>query len=378
MSRDEGLPAVDDPPPPAATDELLGHTAVERQMLEASMSGRVPHAWLLVGPWGVGKATLAFRFARFLLSGAADGDQSETLFGAPPAPDSLHVAADSQTARLVASQAHPDLLVVERQVHKDDLDKPAAQQRLSRDLSVDQIRRLGPFLSLTPALSAWRVVIVDGADGMNRSAANAVLKLLEEPPARSVILMTCESPGRLLPTIRSRCRVVQLDCLPEAAVTSWLSRHQPSLGEGDRLALSRLSEGSPGRAARLAAAGGMSLFRELISLMEAVPQIDMAAVTRLATRLGPAQAEASYRLFAELLRWWLARLIRAIGRGALPQEVTAGEAAVLSRLAAGASLERWMEVWDKSGLLLDRADRANLDRGLALIEVFTHVRGAFR
>lgn len=372
MTEASGPP---DDPQPRATDDLRGQEVAERQLLEAALSGRLPHAWLLTGPAGIGKATLAYRFARFLLAGGADAP-ADGRFGDRPA--GLAVPAGGQTARLVAANAHPDLVVIERPVHKDDVDKPTPLQRLTRDLPVEEVRRIGPFLSLTPAISAWRVVIVDGADGMNRSAANAVLKVLEEPPARAVILLTSDSPGRLLPTIRSRCRVLALAALADQTVADWLSDQVPELTDTDRLTIARLAEGSPGRAARLARAGGLALFRELIALLEPAPRIDMQAVSKLAGRLGPPPSEATYRLFSELFRWWLARLIGAVARGQLPPEAVAGEAALLSRLAAGASLERWMQVWDKSGLLLERADSANLDRGLALIEVFTCLRGAFR
>lgn len=375
MTQAAGAAETSDAPLPRVTADLLGQQAAERQMLEAALSGRLPHAWLLTGPAGIGKATLAYRFARFLLAGGADAPAGG-LFG--DEPTDMAVAIGDQTARLVAGNAHPDLLVIERPVHREDVDKPAPLQRLTRDLPVEEVRRIGPFLSLTPAISAWRVVVVDGADGMNRSAANAVLKLLEEPPARAVILMTSDSPGRLLPTIRSRCRVLSLAALADRAVVDWLSLHQPDLGDTDRLTIARLAEGSLGRAGRLARAGGLALFRELIALLEPAPGIDMDAVGKLAARLGPASAEAAYRLFIELFRWWLARLIGAIARGQVPPEAVAGEAALLSRLAAGASLERWMQVWDKTGLLLDRADSANLDRGLALIETFICLRGAFR
>ncbi len=148
------------------------------------------HAWLITGAPGVGKATLAYRFARRLLAGVQPGD-------------TLAVDPASPVFRRVAVGSHADLLTVEREW--DD-----KKSRLRGEIVVDDARAISAFLRLTPAEGGWRVVVIDGAEHMNRNAANAVLKMLEEPPPRAVLLLTCAAPGRLLPTIRSRCRRLAL------------------------------------------------------------------------------------------------------------------------------------------------------------------------
>src|SRR5258708_5465301 len=190
--------------PPRHNPLLLGHEVAGAALWQAPRSGGLPHAGLLSGPRGIGKATLAFRFARFLF---AQGAAAPGLFAAPPV--SLAVAPEHPVFRRVASGGHADLLVVERSFDPK-------RKKLRSEIVVDDTRSIAAFLRLTPAEGSWRVVIVDGADVMNRNAANAVLKILEEPPQKAVLLLVSDNPGRLLPTIRSRCRILALKPLAAA------------------------------------------------------------------------------------------------------------------------------------------------------------------
>src|SRR5271169_1750093 len=196
-------------PGPRANPLLLGHEAAEATLLEAMRSGRMHHAWLITGPDGVGKATLAFRFARRLLAGMPDGD---TLALDPAHP----------VFRRVAAGSHADLLTVERAY--DD-----KRKRMRTQIAVDDVRRISSFMSLTPAEGGWRVVVVDGAEELNQASANALLKILEEPPRRAILLLVCGAPGRLLPTIRSRCRRLRLDPLGPGAMERLLAAYLPNL-----------------------------------------------------------------------------------------------------------------------------------------------------
>ncbi|MEQ8965232.1 MAG: DNA polymerase III subunit delta' [Azospirillaceae bacterium] len=364
-------------PKPRATVELIGHLEPERAMLHAATSGRLPHAWLLGGPPGIGKATLAFRFARFVLSGRAE--EGGGLFG--EAPDSLFVPDDHPTARRIAARGHADLLTIERPPVKEDRDKDIDEdaKRRMRDIPVDEVRRIGPFLRMTAAEGGWRVVVVDEAERMNRAAANALLKLLEEPPNRALILLVAANPGRLLPTIRSRCRRLDLAPLAEAEVADWLAVHAPEMAAEDRSALARLSEGSPGRAAALAAVGGVEIYRRLIDLMADWPRIDRDRVHGLADRMvGGAAADSLWSAFGDLLEWWLSRLVRAAAAGRLPDGTEGEEGRLIDRLVREGSLDRWIEVWEKSRALLERADAAALDRRTTLITVFATIEAAGR
>jgi hypothetical protein len=198
-----GQPSAPDPP---AAGPGSGRAAADR----AYLSGRLHHAWLLAGPRGIGKATLAYRFARFLFS------PSRSRRPSPRRRNSLDVAPEDPAAKLVAARSHPDLLVVQRAIDprrpiKSGKDKIA---QLKSSISVEDSRDASHFFSLSPAMGGWRVCIVDAADDLNADAANALLKVLEEPPARSVFVIVAHAPGRLLATIRSRC--IRLDLKPLA------------------------------------------------------------------------------------------------------------------------------------------------------------------
>jgi DNA polymerase-3 subunit delta' len=318
------------------------------------------HAWLICGPKGIGKATLAYRVARFVLAGGGEGG----LFGGP---DSLAIGADHPVFRRVASGGHVDLRVVER-------GSDEKKGKRHGEIVVDDVRGIGEFLALTPGDGGWRVVLVDAADEMNRNAANAILKLLEEPPRKALILMVSHSPGRLLPTIRSRCRRLTLQPLAEDVVAGILAAQRPDFDPADVIALARLGEGSVGKALALAGEGGLELYRELIGMLSALPRLDVPALHAMAERVARPDAEAVWRTVTELFGWWLARLIRTGGRrGEGVAEVAEGEARVMECLLAAAGLERWLEVWENVVFLFARTDAVNLDRKQALLTAFLAV-----
>ena len=251
-------------PHPRANPALHGHASAETELMDCYLSGRLPHAWLITGPKGVGKATLAYRFARFLLAqGVARGQPG--LFSA--APDSLHVDPGDPVFHRVASGGETNLLTIERM-------ESERTGTLSSVLRVDQVRKLGKFFALTAADGGWRIAIIDGADEMNVNAANAVLKILEEPPAKAILLLTSTASSRVLPTIRSRCRKLGLRPLGPEALGCAVESQRPDISGGDLAALRHLSEGSPGRALSLAGAGGVEVYRELIGLLESLPTLD--------------------------------------------------------------------------------------------------------
>jgi DNA polymerase-3 subunit delta' len=327
-----------DAPAPRANGELLGQDAAERTLLEAYRSGRLPHAWLLAGPRGVGKATLAYRFARFLLSG---GGQGGGLFGEQPA--GLALGPEHPVFRRVASGGHADLVTVERGVD-DKTGKPRSE------IVVRDVRSVASFLHMTPGEGGWRIVVVDSADEMNRIAANAILKILEEPPRRALLLLISHAPGRLLPTIRSRCCRLPMPALEDATVTRLLKRYRPDLD--------------------LAAGEGLALYRELVELLTGLPRLDVPRVHALGDRLGRGGDGTAFRVGTELLSWWLARMIRGGACGALPTEVVAGEAALMARLLERRSLAQWLTLWEKWGRLFARAEGANLDRKQVVVTAF--------
>jgi len=348
---------------PRLNPALIGHDAAERTFLDAWNSGRLAHAWLICGPKGIGKATLAYRIARFVLAGGGEGGG---LFGG--GPESLAIGTDHPVFRRVASGGHADLKVVERGWTDDK------KTKLRSEIVVEDVRGVGGFLALTPGEGGWRVVVVDAADEMNRNSANAILKLLEEPPRNALLLLVSHSPGRLLPTIRSRCRRLTLPPLGEGEVARLLAAQRPDLAAADVTALARLGEGSIGKALALAAEGGLDLYRDLVGMLATLPRLDVPALHALADRVARPDAEAAWRTVTELFGWWLARLVRAGGRREIGlAEAVPGEAAVMARLLAAAGLERWLEVWEKVTFLFARTDAVNLDRKQALLTAFLAV-----
>jgi DNA polymerase-3 subunit delta' len=354
-------------PDPRANPKLVGQGPAEATLLAAYRSGRLPHAWLLTGPRGVGKATLAYRFARFLLAEQGGSDAGPGLFGdAPPPPGSLALEPENPVFRRVAAGAHPDLVRVERTVNPQT-------KKLRGEIVVDDVRAATNFLRHTSSEGGWRICVVDAADEMNVNAANALLKVLEEPPKQALLLLLAHAPGRLLPTIRSRCRQLPLTPLPEAEVVALLADFAPELGAEDAAALARLSEGSIGRALDLAGEGGLELYKEMLALLQTLPRLDVAKLHAFGERLARDQSGALFRTVGALLSGWVGRLVLARAQGAAPLEVLPGEARLLSGLGTGRSLASWLDLWDNLRRRFAQAEAASLDRKQALIAAFLEI-----
>jgi DNA polymerase-3 subunit delta' len=351
------MTAEESGPTPRTTADLRGHEAAEHAFLDAWTSGRLAHAWLICGQRGIGKATLAYRIARFVLSGGGDGGG---LFG--DAPSSLALGRDHPVFHRVVSGGHADLKVVERGWTDDK------KTRMKTEIPVDEVRAIGGFLSLTPAEGGWRVVIIDAVDELNRSGANAILKILEEPPKNALLLLVSHSPGRLLPTIRSRCRRLMMRPLEEDVVVSLLAQHCPDLAESDARAVARLSEGSIGKALALADEGGLTLYREMVGLIGGLPRLDIGALHAFGDKI--VKNEEGFRTLSDLFAGWLATAASRAGRDRGAPEVVAGEADLQRRLVKTAGLDRWVEVWEKTCHLFGRADAVNLDRKLVVVNAF--------
>lgn len=347
------------PDHPRRTFSLLGQGEAERSFLSAWNGGRLPHAWLIEGPRGVGKATLAYRIARFALKSAGAG--SGGLFGDDLPPVSLDIAADDPVSQRIAASGHADLLSVERTVNEKT-------GKMRRDISAEDARGLPGFFSMTSAEGGYRIAIVDALDEANVEGVNALLKIVEEPPARALILLLAHKPGRVLPTIRSRCRRLMLRPLPDEDVLALLQARHPDLSRADAAAVAALAEGSPGRAFRLVAAGGVDLHRQLAGLLGRLPQLDLPAVHALGDKLNRGGEEGQLPLLGELLSWWLTRIVRRIATG---EALAPGEeAGVVEKLAQRGSLDRWVQLWEKTGRLVERADALNLERKQVVLTLF--------
>ena len=299
---------------PASQARLVGHEQAREQVLRAFAGGRPHHAWLISGAPGVGKATLAWHLARLLLAFPGESIAEAPVEG---------VVADHPVFHQLAAGAHPDFFLLRRSRDK--------KGRLRARMAVEDARALGHFLSLKAGLGGRRVVVVDVADEMNRETANAILKVLEEPPEETFFFLLAHAPGRLLPTIRSRCLHVPLSALSSEQVRAALE----GLEALEEVAPERLeaaiaqSAGAPGRALDLATSGAPELWREVERVLAAGPgepgAARQAVFGRVAQALGQKQARADFPLFCELMEQWLHRRMQEAAR--------AGHTAQAARLA---------------------------------------------
>ena len=353
---------------PRESETLIGHEAAEAAMYDAISSGRVPHAWMISGPAGIGKATLAYRFARYVLSGGSGEESGPGLFGdeLPPSTAALNVSRDDPVFAQIAAGSHADMMVVERGYDEK-------RKKMRGEIVVDDVRKIGSFLRLTPSLGGWRVVILDSADEMNRNAANAVLKLLEEPPRQALIILVSHTPGRLLPTIRSRCRPVRLGPLSDKQITDLLTIHQPDLPPETAAALVALSDGSIGRALSLAAEGGIAALEDIFAALGSYPHIQDLALMELAdrwTRMVKAEEADPFVTGMNLLDWWLGRVARDAAAGQAPADQVNGMAAAAMRLTETLGPADIAERRFRIASLLGKGIGLNLDKRQLLIDMF--------
>ena len=317
------LDRVEGAPHPRRTTRLVGQDAALAVASRALRGRRPPQAWLICGPPGVGKATLAYRIARYLLAyGASDRG-----------PADLSVPPSDPAAVQVAAGSHPGLLVLKRGLNPDT-GKPMTV------LSVEEVRRLNAFFGLTSGAGGWRVVVVDTADDMNDAAANALLKLLEEPPSRAMLLLLSNTPGRLLPTVRSRCQRLQLRPLGEKEMESELAKLLPDASADERRTLARLAGGSLGAALRLSGEG-LALAEEAGRLIDRAAAPDLPALFALADKL--ARLTDGLDMLGEFLLQALAERIRA------------------KALAGQPRLGGWVEAHEKLRRGFARTDALHLD-----------------
>jgi len=346
MTEADTLPEPDrreGAPHPRMAPRVFGH---ERARAEtgAALEGAMPHAWLLTGPEGVGKATFAWAFARRLL-----GEES-----------------DPDLAGRVRALSEPRLALVRR--GWDDKAK-----RLKTRITVDEVRKLRSFLSMSAADGGRRVIILDAADEMNANAANAILKLLEEPPRDVVFLVICHNPSGLLPTIRSRCRTLRFD--PLTAEDLGAAIEGAGLIIPDRIeALAALSAGSVGRAAGLIEHDGLGLYDRLLGLLATCPQLDRAAALDLAGSVAGRGAEARRDLLLGLIDTALARLARTGAGAPAGPPAAPAEAETFARLAPGPDAARaWATLAQESSERAAHALGVNLDPAGVILDILLRI-----
>jgi DNA polymerase-3 subunit delta' len=332
-------------PHPRETLQWFGHDDAERALIEAYRGGRMPHAWLIGGPPGIGKATLAYRMARFVLAYPDSSAPEVQSAGSLALPD------DHRVARLVAAQGHPDLLVLER--------RPGESGALRTVIAVEDVRRLVPFLGSTAGEAGWRVVVVDSADELNAAGANALLKLLEEPPRRCLFLIVSHAPGRLIATIRSRCRRLMLRPLPPADIARAAGvalGRDPSDAAVQKAAAA--ADGSVAQAIALLGGPLLAVRERVIELLARLPATDPRALHALGESLERAD-RLVLATFVDVVRDWLSARL-------------AGELPRVGRLM------RLAQAWDDVNRTARDVEMYNLERKPMVFKVFGWLAEAAR
>ena len=335
-----------EPRAPRETTVLHGHAEAERALLEAYRGRRFHHAWLIAGPAGIGKATLAYRMARFVLA------HPDPRTPAVQRATSLQVDADHPVARRIAAQAHGDLLVLERTINEKT-------NKLRQDIQVDDVRRTVTFFGSTAGEGGWRVAIVDAVDELNREGANALLKVLEEPPRRAVLLLVSHSAARVLPTIRSRCRLLALRPLLATEVARAAATAIGEDAEAANIkAAAAVADGSVRRALALLDGEALDLRSRITALLEQLPAVDPRALHALGDRLYGSDP-ATLAAFVDTVNAWLS-----------------------ARLSSGepdrARIARVAEVWERVNCSARDVETFNLERKPLVFNVFGWLAEASR
>jgi len=339
-------PATD----PAANSEILGHDQAISTLEQALRSGRLHHGWLFHGPAGIGKATLAFRLARVLLAGGAsrprlDFDPKHPVFAQ------------------VAGRHHPDLFVVEAE-------RDPKTGKIKPQIPVDKLREVTAKLHSTGAISERRVLIVDGAEKLNRNAANALLKPLEEPPAGVVLILISHRPGRVAATLRSRCAKLPMARLDEATLKNLLSRYAPELDAEAVSPIISLAKGSIGRALDIAGGDWLQMYEKVLRTLAANPP-DALALDDLASTLAKWSAKDGFPVVMDLIQTAFGRIIAA-ETNRLDTALFRDELETVKRLAVRQDgLDRWAGLWEKIGRLSAAVDGLNLDHAQALAQILS-------
>jgi len=333
---------------PRSMSLLFGHAAAEQALLAAYRSGRVPHAFLLIGPKGIGKATLAYRFARFVFA-HPDPDAADVA-----AATTLAIDAEHPVARRIGAQAQGDLLVLER--------TPNEKGVLRQQIAVDDVRRTVSFFGSTAGEGGWRIVIVDAVDELNRSSANALLKVLEEPPRRALLLLVCHSAARVPATLRSRCRTVMLRALTEPEVAKAVAAATGAAPDDpDVAAAAAAAGGSVARALAMLDEDALALRRQALDLLDALPKLDAGALHALGDRLAGTDPQPLAALVDTINTWLAERLDREGG--------AQGEVGRMARLA---------EAWEGVNAAARDAETYNLERKPFVFSAFALLAEATR
>lgn len=332
---------------------LLGQDDAEQLFLSSFFSRRVPHAWLLTGAKGIGKATFAHRIARFVLTNTAISPEKNNFFYSDlklvKTPINLNSDINNPICRRIMSGGHPDFLNITRAMDEKT-------GKIKKQITVDEIRKINSFLSLTSAEGGWRVIVIDSIDDLNLNSANALLKLLEEPPSNTLILLVCHNLMSIIETIRSRCRHIKLNLLEKDILITLIKEYLVDLTIDDTKMLSRLSGGSIGRALYLAEGPTLEVFNKIETILSTFPKLDMSKVHDLGNIL---QRDKTGDLFIHAMHFlanWVESNVKNFALSDLEES------------------KPWLNIWDKIVESVNKLKSLNLDQKQVFLNTFVSIK----
>lgn len=349
---------------PRSMTTLFGHQKTEQQLLDLFNTGRMPHGLILTGAKGIGKATLAYKFARFLFKHGNIDPNQNALFEDDTAQEnkSIDIPPTDPIFTRIASGGYPDLLSIERLYD-------ATKNKTQESLAVSEIRRVEPFLRRTSSDGGWRIVLIDDADTMNRSAQNALLKILEEPPKKTLIILIAHRVGALIPTIRSRARIMNASRLDENIMSELMIKKGHDLNPSQSQILAAMSEGSFGKACDILEEGGLESFTTITSILNDHANTDWRLIHHHANQIAKAGQEQAYKNFNQTLIWLYKTLTFAKARGQTISPDALNEEP-FTHIIGNSSLAQLLKICENLSSNFDMTERANLDKKQAVLKAF--------
>lgn len=347
---------------PRLTYRIFGHTGAETEFLAAYNTARMHHAWIVSGPKGIGKATLAWKISKFVLA-----NQTDTAMPEESNANSLSIDPNNPIARRIDALSEPNMFLVRRPWDEKT-------KRLKSAITVDEIRKLKNFFMLSATDGGWRIAIIDAADEMNVAASNALLKILEEPPNKVLLILVCHQSSRLLPTIRSRCRTLRCNKLDPENLQNALAPTEFEVG-ADARAISILADGSVGESIDLITNNGVEIYQNIVKSISSGARVDRAIALKLANACVGKTAEQTYALTTKLIHYFIARLAKY---GAMQPndftEAATGEAQILSNLSPNANTARkWANISQELSTRVTHAKAVNLDPSSVILDMFLKI-----
>ena len=357
-------------PHPKVTETLFGHEVAEQEFLNCYKSGKLHHGWLITGAKGIGKATFAWRMAKFLLSQPIDGNQVNGLFenSSENQTNEVDKNFDKAIATRILAESEPRLVVIRKSFDEK-------RKTFRSSIRVDEVRKLKTFFSLSVSDGGGRVAIIDSADDLNINAANALLKTLEEPPKNTVFLLISHSPQSLLPTIKSRCRELRLNNLIESDLVSALGQINLSIPENDSAIYSLLGSGSVGNSIRLLEHDGANLYRTLLSFLNQLPNLNGYELEKFIGTLSGNKNRSRLELFIELLNMVIARISKAgiVGYNS-SDNILNNEKEIFGKLCPNPIIaKKWAELALIQSENLKHGLAVNLDPGSLILDTFFRI-----